>query len=193
MAYPAIIDGIGRQTASIAKVRPKRPKGEPGAYRDTQAMIEATFDSLLRFERLVGRPGIHRPNFTHIVTHTEALARLETMGHGGLARRGHVGHRVHIDNKVPEVGQAEVHDRSEVTLPGILHTGFWEDPKLQALWHESWNRRSNPNGDWIASGHLFKVLYAFCEIAERIQDPSVVERCATILLERYFDADVQGG
>ena len=114
------------------------------------------------------------------------------MGHADVARLGHAGHGVHIASAVPAIAEEEVHDRSEVNLAGILSPAFWEDARRQSLWRAKWGR-DNPNGDWIASGHLFKVLYAFNSLTERIPDEALVERCAAILLERYFHPDVTGG
>ena len=63
--------------------------------------------------------------------------------------------------------------------------------------HERWRRsqdlKDSPNGDWIAAGHLFKVLYSYHRLIGRIKDKEKVKLCSRILLERYINPEVQGG
>ena len=84
MAQPALIKGLCGLSRQIAKTPPQKVVGPETSYQDTQAMIDATFDSLARFKGLLGHPSIRRPNFTHMTTHTEALMNLEMMGYPEL-------------------------------------------------------------------------------------------------------------
>ncbi len=87
--------------ATIAKKQPAQPEVRSD-YADAQAMVEALFDSLVRFKPLLGRPTVRRPNFTHMTTHTEALMTLEAMGYTELAKTGQLGQQAHIGEPVPE-------------------------------------------------------------------------------------------
>ncbi len=156
-------------------------------------MIEATFDSLARFKGLLGRPSIRRPNFTHMTTHTEALMNLDMMGYPELAKAGHAGHRTHIGAPVPEFDPATDASPNRATLKAVMSKDFWNDPKNQDRWRRKQNLNDNPNGDWIAEGHLFKVLYSYHRLIGRIKDREKVKLCSRILLERYMNPDVQGG
>ena len=195
MAQPALIDALCGLSRQIARKKPERPEGEIAStpYADTQAMIEATFDSLVRFKGLLGRPSIKRPNFTHMTTHTEALLNLETMGYPDLAKAGHAGHRVHIGAAVPEMASATDVSADRVTLEDVMSKGYWNDKRNQERWNRKFDVTGNRNGDWIASGHLFKVLYSYHRLIGRIEDPEKVRLCSKILLERYMNPDVQGG
>ena len=198
MAQPALIDalcGLSRQIARKKPERLERPGGKTAAapYADTQAMIEATFDSMVRFQGLLGRPSIRRPNFTHMTTHTEALMNLEQMGYPDLAKAGHAGHRVHIDVPVPEIAATTDVSGRRATLEAVMSTSYWRDKQNQDRWNRKWNMTDNRNGDWIAAGHLFKVLYSYHRLIGRIKDIEKVKLCSKILLERYMNPDVQGG
>ncbi len=195
MAQPAVIDALCGLSRQIGGKKPEKPKEGTAAepYPDTQAMIEATFDSLARFKDLLGRPSIRRPNFTHMTTHTEALMNLEEMGYADLARAGHIGHRVHIGVPVPEVAPASGLSADHATLGDVMNKNYWNDERHQDRWNRKFNIPNNPNGDWIASGHLFKVLYSYHRLIGRIKDVEKVKLCSKILLERYMNPDVRGG
>ncbi|MCF7849374.1 MAG: hypothetical protein K9M45_11030 [Kiritimatiellales bacterium] len=192
MAQPALIQGICGLNRQIAKIKPQKPGDQP-AYADTQEMIEATFDSLARFKDLLGRPSVPRPNFTHMITHTEALMNLEAMGYPVMARSGYGGHRVHIGAPVPEIDPTTTAMAERVTLEKIMARDYWENEENVDRWNRRWDVTNNRNGDWVADGHLFKVLYSYHRLISRIKDRETVRLCSMILLERYFNPDVQGG
>lgn len=193
LAQPKLIGKLCGLSRQIAQKSPKKPSNET-TYPDSQAMTEALFDSLKRFEPLLGHPEVKRPNFTHMTTHTEALLNLEAMGYGDLARAGHPGHRRHIDEPVPTFDPAN-HPVVEArpSLEEIMSKSFWENSENQRQWNKMWNEQANPNGYWIAFGHLFKVLYSYHCLIQRIEDKEKVRLCSRILLERYFNPDVVGG
>ena len=194
MAIPAIIEGLCSRSRQISRLAPQKPSGsEPFHYPDTQAMIEATFDSLARFRRLLGHPSIRRPNFTHMTTHTEALMNLEMMGYSDLAKAGHSGLRTHTGAPVPEVDKATPETTDPASLEGVMSEGFWDDEENQDRWRRPWDATDNPNGYWIAEGHLFKVLYSYHRLIQRIPDKEKVALCSRILFERYMNPEVQGG
>ena len=193
MAQPAVIDKLCALSKQIARLSPQRPSSPTKPYRDTQAMIEATFTSLARFRPLLGHPEIKRPNFTHMVTHTEALMNLEVLGEVELARAGHTGHRVHISAPVPEIPELMNAEPEPVALKDVTNGRFWTQAENTEHWKKPWNQRLNPNGDWIASGHLFKVLYSHHRLMSRISDVNQVKLVSAILLERYMNPAVQGG
>jgi hypothetical protein len=195
MARSALIDALCGLSRQIARKEPEEPEGKTaaGPYADTQAMIEATFDSLTRFKDLLGRPTIRRPNFTHMTTHTEALMNLETMGYSDLARAGHPGHRVHIGAPVPSIDPATNAGADRTTLEAVMSKSYWENEENQDRWNRKWNTTDNRNGYWIAAGHLFKVLYSYHRLIRRIEDKEKVRLCSMILLERYVHPNVQGG
>ncbi len=193
LAQPELVDKLTELSQQISKLKPERPKGETG-YANSQTMVVATFDSLLRFKGLLGRPSIRRPNFTHMVTHTEALLNLEAMGFVDLAQRGYLGHRAHIAAPVPafELGDTASANNS-ASFEETLSTEYWAREENIAHWSKQWNLSENPNGYWVAFGHLFKVLYAYHRLIKQINDPHKVRLCSQILLERYFNPAVQGG
>jgi hypothetical protein len=193
MAQPELINKLCGLSHQISKMKPEKPKGESN-YADTQAMIEATFDSLVRFKGVFGHPSVRRPNFTHMTTHTEALMNLESMGYQDLARAGYAGHRAHIAASVPEfdpVGDSPT--KHLATLEEVMSNSYWENDENLDRWNRKWNEEDNPNGYWVAFGHLFKVLYSYHRLIGRIEDKEKVRLCSRILLERYFNPDVQGG
>ena len=191
MAQPALVKGLCELSRQIAKIRPQPPVNS-NAYTDTQAMIEATFDSLARFKGLLGRPSIRRPNFTHMTTHTEALMNLDMMGYPELAKAGHAGHRTHIAAPVPEFDPATDASPNRATLKAVMSKDYWTDQRTGPLEPQVEPAR-NPNGYWVAFGHLFKVLYSYHRLIGRMQDKEKVKLCSKILLERYMNPDVQGG
>lgn len=192
MAQPTVIKGLIRLSRNIAKSRLHKPDGE-ASYASTQAMIDATFDSVARYKELLGRPSIKRPNFTHMFTHTDALMTLETLGYPDLVKAGHPGHSVHITHDVPKI-DPKIHPKVKLaTLDEVMHSSYWENEENQAQWSKRFHVKTNRNGLWLAAGHLFKVLYAFHRLSKRIKDEEKVRLCSTILLERYFNPDVQGG
>lgn len=193
MAQPAVIKALCGLSRQIAKHTPEKPKSAETSYADTQAMIDALFDSLARFKPLLGRPSILRPNFTHMVTHTEALMNLEMMGYADLSKAGHPGHHAQIGAPVPEVDPAIPTAAENVSLENVMSTDYWADPKNQERWNHKFGIPNNPNGDWIASGHLFKVLYSYHRLIGRVANKEKVKLCSQILLERYINPDVQGG
>lgn len=193
MATPALIESLCGLSRQIARMAPERPKDLRSAtYVDTQAMIEALFDSLARFEPLLGRPSIRRPNFTHMTTHTEALMNLDLMGYHDLAKAGQVGHAVHIAAAVPEIDPRLHPQETPGSLESIMNADYWEDEENRAQWNQMWGT-DNPNGYWIAAGHLFKVLYSYHRLIARVKDKNKVRLCSRILLERYINPDVKGG
>lgn len=193
MARPSVIKALCGLSRQIAKHKPQKPAGSETSYADTQTMINALFDSLVRFQPLLGRPSIRRPNFTHMVTHTEALMNLEMMGYADLAKAGHPGHHAHLDVPVPAVDPAILPVEESVSLEAVMSKDYWADPKNQKRWSDKFAIPNNPNGDWIASGHLFKVLYSYHRLIARVADKEKVKLCSQILLERYINPDVQGG
>jgi hypothetical protein len=193
MAQPAIIQGLCGLSHQIAKGRPQAPLDPMYVYPDSNAMVQATLDNLLRFKDLLGRPSVRRPNFTHMVTHTEALLNLESMGYRELAEMGHAGQKTHISPSVPTFDASEVEVQCTATLEGVSSPEFWNDNTNQERWNRKWNVNDNPNGDWIAAGHLFKVLYSYHRLIKHIPDKKKIELCSSILLERYVDPSVQGG
>lgn len=195
MAQPTLVDALCGLSRQIARKEPQKLNGRAVAapYADTQTMVEAMFDSLVRFKELLGHPSIGRPNFTHMTTHTDALMTLEAMGYPELARAGHAGHRVHISAPVPELASAAGVCVDLAPLKTVMSKAFWNDPRNQDHWNGPWNKADNPNGDWIASGHLFKVLYSYHRLMGRINDIEKVDLCSRVLLERYMNPDVHGG
>ena len=156
--------------------------------------IEALFDSLVRFKPLLGHPTVRRPNFTHMTTHTEALMSLERMGYTELAKTGQLGHQAHIGEPVPEFDpQQHPLEKRRVALEEVMSKGYWESEENQKQWNTAWNVNTNPNGYWVAFGHLFKVLYSYHRLIGRIKDKEKVRLCSEVLLERYINPNVQGG
>jgi len=192
MAQRTLVKGLCGLSSHIAKIQPQQAVNSD-AYADTQAMIEATFDSLARFKGLLGRPSIRRPNFTHMTTHTEALMNLEMMGYPELAQAGHVGLRTHIGAPVPQFDPATDASPDRATLEAVMRKDYWSNAKNQDRWRRKQNLKDNRNGDWIAAGHLFKVLYSYHRLIGRVEDKAKVKLCSRILLERYMNPDVQGG
>lgn len=193
MAQPAIIRGLCGLSRQIARKPPEKPTGSETSYADTQAMIEALFDSLARFKGLLGRPSIRRPNFTHMVTHTEALMNLELLGYPDLARAGYLGHHAHIGAPVPEVDPGTAVSADRASLEAVMSQGYWTDKRNTERWNRKWAMPENPNGYWVAFGHLFKVLYSYHRLISRVADKEKVKLCSMILLERYMNPEVQGG
>lgn len=192
MAQPAIIDRLCGLSRQIAAIKPQKPGPNAKPYADTQAMIEANFNTLARFKSVLGHPDILRPNFTHMTTHTEALLNLELMGYGDIARAGYFGHQAHQNvtvPKVPETGGST----EPASLEAVMNKSYWENEENQEHWKCKWNTTDNRNGYWIASGHLFKVLYSYHRLIGRIADKDKVKLCSKILLERYMNPEVQGG
>lgn len=193
MAQPAIISRLCGLSRQIAKIPPQKPPAPESSYDDTQAMIQATFDSLARFKALLGRPSIRRPNFTHMVTHTEALMNLDFMGYTELAKAGYAGHQAHIAAPVPEIDPATDASTDRMSLEALMNKDYWNDKLNEELWSQKWSEKDNPNGYWVAFGHLFKVLYSYHRLVDRIEDKEKVKLCSRILLERYMNPAVQGG
>ena len=193
MAQPQLIKKLCGLSGQIARQQPEKP-ANPAGYADSQAMIEATFDSLARFKHLVGRPTVRRPNFTHMTTHTEALMSLDAMGYPDLASMCHLGHRAHISASVPEFDPAEHPvDAHPATLGNVMSQSYWESEENLNQWNKKWSESSNPNGYWVAFGHLFKVLYSYHRLIGRIKDQEKVSLCSQVLLERYLNPNVKGG
>lgn len=193
MAVPPLIKQLCAHSGEIAKKKPAQPKVR-SEYADTQAMIEALFNSLVRFKLLLGRPTVSRPNFTHMTTHTEALMTLELLGYSELAKTGQLGQQAHIEEPVPDFDPTE-HPLNErrVTLEKVMSEGYWGSDENQKQWNNAWNAKTNPNGYWVAFGHLFKVLYSYQRLIGRMEDTHQVRLCSEILLERYINANVEGG
>ncbi|MBI1312940.1 hypothetical protein GC176_16745 [bacterium] len=195
MATPKIINGLCGLSRQIARHKPERPQNVDGdgAYPSSQAMIAATFDSLARFKDLVGDPTIRRPNFTHMVTHTEALLNLDELGYAALARTGHLGHRAHIGAPVPDTVPHRNAQAQRASLQDVMSGDFWNDEAHRDSWRRKWSISENPNGYWIAAGHLFKVLYAYHRLIRHMEDAEQIRLCSAVLLERYINPAVQGG
>jgi hypothetical protein len=193
LAQPQLIDGLCGLSRQIARIRPQQP-ANGAAYENSQAIIDALFDSLARFQPLLGRPTIRRPNFTHMTTHTEALLTLDAMGYRELVAAGHAGHQAHVSAPVPMVEPStESPERPHVTLEKVMSQDFWANEQNLARWNKAWNESGNPNGYWVAFGHLFKVLYSYQRLIDRVEDKEQVELCSRILLERYVNPEVRGG
>ncbi len=192
MAQPTLINRLTGLSHAIAKKTPEKSEGQV-PYTGTQAMIEATLDIIARFKDVLGRPSIKRPNFTHMVTHTDALMNLEMMGYRDLAKAGHAGHRAHINIPPPEVDSKRHPKVHLVTLEDVMNKSYWENEENVARWNTPMDSASNLNGDWVAAGHLFKVLYSYHRLIKRIKDKEKIRLCSMILLERYINPDVQGG
>lgn len=118
---------------------------------------------------------------------------LEMMGHQELARAGYVGHRVHISAPVPKFDVATDAEVERATLETVMSKSYWEDEENLDRWNRKWSTTDNPNGYWVAFGHLFKVLYSYHRLIRRIDDKDKVRLCSMILLERYLNPNVQGG
>ncbi|MCA8989848.1 MAG: hypothetical protein KDA78_19525, partial [Planctomycetaceae bacterium] len=193
MADPRLIQLLCNHNGLIAEKTPQVPEVR-NDYADTQAMIKALFDSLARFEPLLGRPSVRRPNFTHMTTHTEALMTLESLGYPELARIGHLGHQAHIGVPVPEFDPAK-HPLEEqsCSLSDVMSDEFWESEENLKEWNAPWSMQNNPNGYWLAFGHLFKVLYSYHRLIGRIKNQNQVRLVSQILLERTVNPQVQGG
>ncbi|QDU49594.1 hypothetical protein [Gimesia panareensis] len=193
MADPRLIKLLCAHNGAIAKKKPVQP-GVRSDYPDSQAMVEALFDSLKRFKPLLGHPTVRRPNFTHMTTHTEALMSLEAMGYQELAKTGQLGQQAHIAEPVPKFDPAEHPlEEHQVSLEEIMSEKYWENQGNQKQWRKAWNVKTNPNGYWVAFGHLFKVLYSYHRLIGHIKDRDKVRLCSQILLERYVNPNVQGG
>ncbi len=192
MAQPTLIKSLCGHSKAISRIKAQKPTDQE-IYADTQSMIEATFDSMMRFKGLLGRPSLPRPNFTHMTTHTEALMNLELMGYKDLARAGFSGHRTHIAAPVPEFDPAMPQQNDHATLDQIMDKSYWESKKNLDRWNRKWNETDNRNGYWVAFGHLFKVLYSYHRLIGHIKDKEKVRLYSELLLERYFNPEVQGG
>lgn len=193
MAAPQIINRLCDHNAAIAKKAPTQPKVRK-EYPDNQAMVEAYFDSLARFKPLIGHPSVRRPNFVHMTTHTEALMSLDALGYHDLAKVGQLGQQAHIDEPVPAFDPTEHPlDERRSTLADVMSEDFWESEENQKQWKQAWNMKTNPNGYWLAFGHLFKVLYSYHRLIGRIEDKDKVRLVSRILLERCVYPNVGGG
>ena len=193
MATSPLIKELCAHNGTIAKMKPVQPKVRSD-YADTQAMVEALFDSLVRFKPLLGRPTVRRPNFTHMTTHTEAIMSLDAMGYTELAKTGQLGHQAHIGESVPEFDLHEHPlEQRHMALEEMMGEEYWKNEENQRQWNKEWVEKTNPNGYWVAFGHLFKVLYSHHRLIGRIKDKEKVRLCSEILLERYVNPNVQGG
>lgn len=193
MADTRLIKLLCAHNGQIAKKTPAKPAVRDD-YADTQAMIEALFDSLARFKPLLGRPTVRRPNFTHMTTHTEALMTVESLGYSDLAKTGQLGHQAHIGEPVPDFDPAEHPlDERRSTLADVMSEDYWENEEDQKLWNKPWDEKKNPNGYWLAFGHLFKLLYSYHRLIGRIQDKEKTRLVSRVLLERTVNPNVQGG
>lgn len=194
IAQPALVEALCGLSKEIARRPAERPaRGSDTSYTDTGQMIQALFDNLARFKPLLGHPSIRRPNFTHMTTHTEALLCLHEMGYEELAHRGFLGHRAHVAAPLPTESVTLPTKRVESGLESIMSNDYWQDPVNRQRWNKRWDGSTNPNGHWIASGHLFKVLYSFHRLIRHVRDQQLVQNCSQILLERYFNPEIQGG
>lgn len=118
---------------------------------------------------------------------------LEMMGYKDLAKAGHAGHRAHISAPVPQIDPNSHPKVNHVTLQEVMKKSYWQNEKNLARWNKKQDLTSNRNGDWVAAGHLFKVLYSYHRLIKRVKDPEKIRLCSMILLERYINPDVQGG
>jgi hypothetical protein len=193
MAIRPLITRLCAHNSEIAKMKPAQPEVHFD-YADAQAMVEALFESFVRFKPLLGRPTVRRPNFTHMTTHTEALMTLEAIGYSKLAKIGQSGQQAHISEPVPEFDPKE-HPfmKSRVSLAEVMSEGYWEGEENQRQWNKAWDAKTNPNGYWVAFGHLFKMLYSYHRLIGCIKDKEKVRLCSEILLERYVNPNIQGG
>ncbi len=75
-----------------------------------------------------------------------------------------------------------------VISEGVISEGYWENEQNQKQWNKAWNVKTNPNGNGIAFGHLFKVLYSYhrlIRLVGHIKDEEKVRLSSQILLERF--------
>ena len=191
LSQPTIIKNLCRIAQQIAKNKVKKPKTRK-PYKNTHTMIEALFDHLAEFKDLIGTPFIRRPNFTHMTTHTEALMSLEELGYPELVKLGGLGHRAHLENPIPKIKELKSSPPKN-SLKKIMEVKYWTNEENIKNWNQKFKFPGNPNGYWIAAGHLFKVLYSYHRLIKRVKDKDKVELCAQILLERYFNPEVKGG
>ena len=112
---------------------------------------------------------------------------------GELTRAGYGGLRTHINAPVPEFDAETDASKDRATLEAVMSKDYWNDVKNHDSWSRKQNQQDNPNGDWIAAGHLFKVLYSYHRLIGRVEDKEKVKVCSRILLERYMNPNVQGG
>jgi hypothetical protein len=193
MADPRLIKLICTHNGEIARKKPALATVQK-EYANTQAMIEALFDSVARFEPLLGYPSVRRPNFVHMTTHTEALMTLDSMGYTELVKIGQLGQQAHIDEPVPKFDPAEQKlEKCNSTLDHVMSEEFWQDKENIGEWNRPWGENKNPNGYWLAFGHLFKVLYSYHRLIKHIDDKEKVALVSRILLERLVNPNVGGG
>lgn len=133
----------------------------------------------------LGIPGAFE-EFAHAAaTHTEALMNLESMGYQDLASAGYAGHRTHIAAPVPVFDLAvDSPAKNLAALVEVMSNSYWGNAENVNRWNRKWNEKDNPNGYWVAFGHLFKVLYSYHRLIGRIEDKEKVRLCSRILLER---------
>jgi hypothetical protein len=116
------------------------------------------------------------------------------MGYSELARTGFLGHQAHIGVSVPEFNPLDHPiDTPPLTTAEAMSKSYWEKQENQEQWRNAWHVSTNPNGYWLAYGHLFKVLYSYNRLIGRIDDKEKVSLCSQILLERCVNPRVQGG
>ncbi len=194
LIQPTIIRGLCGHLQTIGRLKQQKfSANDVTPSKDPQAMVDSLFRKLAEFEPLLGIPQILRPNFTHMTTHTEAMVTLHQLGYHEIVTAGSLGQAIHLEVTVPKVERQADADARQWTLERIMKEPYWNTPEQQAQWQKPWNEKENPNGDWVASGHLFKVLYSFHRLSKLASSKAQVEQCARVLLERYFNPEVRGG
>lgn len=196
MATPKVVEGLCRISRRIGRI-PAAPdhaynREHPlGDYADPGAIVEATFDCLLRYEG-VHFDALKRPNFTHRITYTDALVQLHGMGHGELAARGHASHGIYVNTAPPAGTKRGRRPHPQANLETLFSPAFWEDEDHARAWRVKFDAEKNRMGEWIV-GHLFKVLYSYLRLRKRVKDEEKARRVDAIVLERYVDPTAKGG
>ena len=124
-------------------------------YVSEDDMIENVFATLQHAPRLVDR---HRVLFDgHTMTHAHALVVLSRLGYGSVARNGYESHRVHMeDNRGLQSQHLMERWTEKVTVD--------DHPFTLAFWDRDFDKHDR---QWEV-GHVFKYLYTFYDLANRI-------------------------
>ncbi|MBT7166146.1 MAG: hypothetical protein HN904_25425 [Victivallales bacterium] len=137
-------------------------------YGSDDDMIAGVFATLQYAPRLSDR---HRILFDgHTMTHAHALALLSRLGFGAIARQGHASHRVHMEQN-RETQSQHINERwtEKVTVD--------DHPFTCAFWDRDFDRFDR-QWEW---GHVFKYLYSFYDLVDRVDDPRI-NRCCEMQL-----------
>lgn len=190
-----VINALIQICRSISTKPPIKIKSEKiERYKNDKEMVESTFSNICKYKLFLGDLTFKRPNYTHIVTHTDALVNLRKMGYEELFHYGQLAYNVHLDNKIPEKLNVQ---KKKITLGGnnldvVMNKNYW-NYENENMWKQKWDVNNNPNGDWVAAGHLFKVLSSYHRLIKLMNDKEKVGICSQVLLERYLNPKVKGG